>query len=80
MPVNVIRRTLGFPPRTRTCFVFVHTTLERINDEPEALAAFERLDHYILGQVQDHIDNPRDDLTGYLLEVEIEGTSSPRSM
>ena len=31
------------------------------------------LDNYILAQVQDHSDNPRDDLTGYLLEVEIDG-------
>ena len=75
IPVNVIGRMLGFPAEDEDLFrEFVHTTLERINDEPEArAAAFERLDNYILGQVQDHIDNPRDDLTGYLLEVEIEG-------
>jgi len=75
IPVNVIGRMLGFPAEDEDLFrEFVHTTLERINDEPEArAAAFERLDNYILGQVQDHIDNPRDDLTGYLLDVEIEG-------
>ena len=75
IPVNVIGRMLGFPAEDEELFrEFVHTTLERINDEPEARArAFERLDNYILAQVQDHIDNPRDDLTGYLLEVEIEG-------
>ncbi len=75
IPVNVIGRMLGFPAEDEDLFrEFVHTTLERINDEPEARArAFERLDKYILGQVQDHIDNPRDDLTGYLLEVEIDG-------
>ena len=28
---------------------------------------------YIDEQVQDHVDNPRDDLTGYLLNVEIDG-------
>ena len=75
IPVNVIGRMLGFPAEDEDLFrEFVHTTLERINDEPEArAAAFERLDNYILAQVQDHIDNPRDDLTGYLLDVEIEG-------
>ena len=75
IPVNVIGRMLGFPAEDEELFrEFVHTTLERINDEPaRAGKAFERLDNYILAQVQDHIDNPRDDLTGYLLEVEIEG-------
>jgi cytochrome P450 len=75
IPVNVIGRMLGFPAEDEELFrEFVHTTLERINDEPEERSkAFERLDNYILAQVQDHIDNPRDDLTGYLLEVEIEG-------
>ena len=31
------------------------------------------LGNYILAQVQDHRANPRDDLTSYLLEVEIDG-------
>ena len=75
IPVNVIGRMLGFPAEDEELFrEFVHTTLERINDAPEERSkAFERLDNYILAQVQDHIDNPRDDLTGYLLDVEIEG-------
>ena len=75
IPVNVIGRMLGFPAEDEDLFrEFVHTTLERINDEPEERSkAFERLDQYILAQVQDHIDNPRDDLTGYLLNVEMDG-------
>jgi hypothetical protein len=75
IPVNVIGRMLGFPAEDEELFrEFVHTTLERINDAPEErAAAFQRLDEYILGQVRDHIANPRDDLTGYLLDVEIEG-------
>lgn len=28
---------------------------------------------YILAQIQDHRENPRDDLTSYLMNVEIEG-------
>jgi cytochrome P450 len=75
IPVNVIGRMLGFPADDEDLFrEFVHTTLERINDAPASRqAAFQRLNEYISAQVQDHIDNPRDDLTGYLLEVEIEG-------
>ncbi len=75
IPVNVIGRMLGFPAEDEELFrEFVHTTLERINDSPEERSkAFERLDNYILAQVEDHIENPRDDLTGYLLDVEIEG-------
>ena len=75
IPVNVIGRMLGFPEQDEDLFrEFVHNTLERINEEPKARQeAFQKLDMYIDAQVQDHIDNPRDDLTGYLLDVEIEG-------
>ena len=39
IPVNVIGRMLGFPAEDEDLFrEFVHTTLERINDEPEARA------------------------------------------
>ncbi len=75
IPVNVIGRMLGFPEEDDDLFrEFVHTTLERINEEPgKRQDAFRRLEMYIDEQVQDHIANPRDDLTGYLLGVEIEG-------
>jgi cytochrome P450 len=75
IPVNVIGRMLGFPAEDDELFrEFVHTVLERISDKPaDRQAAFQRLNDYISAQVQDHIDNPRDDLTGYLLDVEIEG-------
>jgi cytochrome P450 len=75
IPVNVIGRMLGFPEEDEELFrEFVHTTLERINEDPEERSeAFQRLEMYIDAQVEDHIANPRDDLTGYLLEVEIGG-------
>jgi cytochrome P450 len=75
IPVNVIGRMLGFPEEDEDLFrEFVHNTLERINEDPVARqGAFQQLDDYIAKQVQDHIDNPRDDLTSYLLDVEIEG-------
>ncbi|MFZ8998589.1 MAG: cytochrome P450 [Ilumatobacteraceae bacterium] len=75
IPVNVIGRMLGFPEQDEELFrTFVHNTLERINEEPKARQeAFQQLETYIDAQVADHVANPRDDLTGYLLEVEIAG-------
>ncbi len=80
IPVNVIGRMLGFPEDDEDLFrEFVHVTLELINEPAETRQnAFRQLEDYIDAQVQDHIDNPRDDLTGYLLNVEIEGNKLER--
>ena len=73
IPVNVIARMLGFPPEDGELFRgFVHNVLEAINLEPGArIQAFQELDAYISKQVQDHIENPRDDLTSFLLNAKI---------
>lgn len=75
IPVNVIGRMLGFPAEDEALFrKFVHDTLERINEEPGTREGMDDLGNYILAQIKDHRENPRDDLTSYLLEeVEIEG-------
>ena len=76
IPVNIIGRMLGFPEEDEDLFrEFVHNTLERINQDPRERQVDDekRLDLYIERQVQDHIENPRDDLTSYLLEAEIDG-------
>ena len=75
IPVNVIGRMLGFPEEHEELFrTFVHNTLETINEAPEVRrAGFIQLDEYIDAQIQDHIDNPRDDLTSYLLGCELDG-------
>ena len=80
IPVNVIGRMLGFPEEDDDLFrEFVHNTLERINEDPlDRQEAFHRLDRYIDAQIEEHIANPRDDLTGYLLVVEIEGNRLSR--
>src|SRR5690606_18202379 len=80
IPVNVIGRMLGFPEQDEELFrEFVHNTLERINEDPAAReAAFQQLDMYIDAQVEDHIANPRDDLTSYLMNVEIGGNKLER--
>jgi cytochrome P450 len=77
IPVAVIRQMLGFPEKDDDLFRhFVHIVLEGI-DEPDLekrIADFEPIRIYIEDQVQDHIDNPRDDLTSYLLNAEIAGS------
>ncbi len=74
IPVSVIRRMLGFPQKDEDLFRhFVHEVLEQVNKPPAEREGFEELGEYIAAQVDDHRANPRDDLTSYLLDVEIEG-------
>jgi len=75
IPVNVIARMLGFPLEDQDLFrEFVHDVLEGVNNDPAVrMANFERLDAYIAVQVEDHQQNPRDDLTSYLMNVELFG-------
>ncbi len=75
IPVNVIGRMLGFPEEDEDLFrEFVHNTLELINADPETRReAFQKLDAYLDAQIADHLENPRDDLTSYLLDVEMDG-------
>ena len=82
IPVNVIARMLGFPLEDDDLFrEFVHDILENINGEPEErIRSFERIDAYLSTQIDDHVANPRDDLTGYLLEVELGGEKLPKEM
>ena len=75
IPVNVISRMLGFPPEDddyfRRC---VHHFLERVNEPVEARQASGlNLDAYLDRQIAEHRENPRDDLTTYLLRAEIGG-------
>jgi cytochrome P450 len=75
IPVNVISRMLGFPLEDDNLFrQFVHDVLEGVNVSPEARqAAFDRLDDYVDAQIDDHVAHPRDDLTSFLLDAEIDG-------
>jgi cytochrome P450 len=75
IPVNVIARMLGFPTEDEEIFRgFVHDVLENVDLPPEErLASFQPLDEYLDRQIQDHVANPRDDLTSYLLNVELDG-------
>jgi cytochrome P450 len=75
IPVNVIARMLGFPTEDEEIFRgFVHDALETVNESVEDReASFERLDEYIDAQIAEHAVHPRDDLTSYLMGVEIDG-------
>ena len=66
---------LGFPPEDGPQFrEFVEDLLEGINLPPdERTERVSRLFGYLLAQVHDHLDHPRDDLTTHLIDAELYG-------
>ena len=75
IPVNVISRMLGFPVEDddyfRRC---VHEFLELVNiPVAEREQSDLNLDVYLDRQIEEHRQDPRDDLTTYLLDAEIGG-------
>ncbi len=75
IPVQVIAKMLGFPPEAADTFrMFVHNALEGVDLPVEKrIENFGLLDAYLRAQVDDHIANPRDDLTTFLLNAEMDG-------
>ena len=75
IPVRVIAEMLGFPPEDADQFmVFVHNALETVDVPVEQrIENFGLLDAYLTTQIEDHIEHPRDDLTSYLLDAEMDG-------
>jgi len=73
IPVYVIARMLGLPLEDSDYFrETVHMVLEEIGAEfGERQGAFEKLDAYLGMHVRDHIENPKDDLIGFLLNAKI---------
>jgi cytochrome P450 len=73
--MRVIADMLGFPeedgPQLRE---FAQNTLEGINLPPqERVTKMSALFYYLLAQVHEHVDNPRDDLTSFLVNAELDG-------
>jgi len=75
IPMRVIADMLGFPPEDGPKFrQFVENTLEGINLPPEErIERMTALFDYLLAQVHDHLDRPREDLTTYLIDAELYG-------
>jgi cytochrome P450 len=77
IPLRVIVRMLGFPQDDADLFRrFIHMVLEDVNLPAEQrLAQIEsgELDAYIEARIEEHEREPRDDLTTFLLEAELDG-------
>ena len=75
IPIRVIADMLGFPPEHGPQFrEFVEDLIEGINLPPEdRIARVSRLFDYLLTQVHEHLADPREDLTTYLIDAELYG-------
>jgi len=77
IPLRVIVKMLGFPQDDADLFRrFIHMILEDVDmSAEERMAQIEgrELDEYIDARIEDHLAEPRDDLTTFLLEAELDG-------
>ncbi|WP_248958455.1 cytochrome P450 [Sphaerisporangium perillae] len=75
IPMRVIADMLGFPPQDGPRFrEFIENALEGVNLPPEErIARMGKLFDYLLAQIRDHLDHPREDLTTYLINAELYG-------
>ena len=75
IPARVIADMLGFPKEDGDLFRgFIHDVLEGINDPLETrFETMQGLFMYLSAQIQDHLENPRDDLTSFLIDAEMDG-------
>lgn len=82
IPVRVIVGMLGFPQEDADIFRrFIQQVLEDVDQSPEdrqIVLEQGEIDRYMDAQIDDHIANPRDDLTSFLLQAEIDGNRLPR--
>jgi hypothetical protein len=75
IPVRVIAHMLGFPQEDADLFrSFINHVIEGVAKpiEERSVGMLE-LFGYLEAQVRDHMANPRDDLTSYLLAAELDG-------
>jgi cytochrome P450 len=77
IPVMVIAKMLGFPQEDADLFrKFIHQILEEVDKPAEERRAQQQageLDEYLHARIDEHLANPQDDLTTFLLEAEIDG-------
>jgi hypothetical protein len=75
IPPSVIRQMLGFPEEDTEKFIeMVHIITEAV-DLPldERIELFAPVEEYFTTKIEEHQENPRDDLTTFLLNAEING-------
>ena len=79
IPVMIIAHMLGLPLEDADKFrSWVHLVLESVNAPiEERRDKFQEFGEYLEHHIQDHIENPRDDLISQLLEAEIGGNKLP---
>ena len=77
IPLRVIVKMLGFPQEDADIFRrFIHQVLEDVDmsaEERQALIEQGELDEYIHARIAEHEAEPRDDLTSFLLNAELDG-------
>ena len=75
IPVRVISNMLGFPDEDADALRgFVHDILEGVNHPSEdRMEAVIRVFEYLRTQIVDHMEHPRDDLTTFLVNAEMDG-------
>jgi len=80
IPVRVIVKMLGFPQDDAPFFRrFIHFVLEEVDMPAEQrIELGAEFDAYINARIDEHIAHPRDDLTSYLLDVELDGNKLSR--
>jgi cytochrome P450 len=80
IPVRVIVGFLGFPVEDAGIFRrFIRQVIQDVDVTAEERQTMRtELDDYIGVQIDDHIARPRDDLTSFLLQAEIDGARLPR--
>lgn len=77
IPVRVIVKMLGFPQEDADIFrEFIHLVIEAVDlsaEEREARFDESQIDEYLDARIAEHLAEPRDDLTTFLLEAELDG-------
>jgi cytochrome P450 len=77
IPLRVIVRMLGFPQEDADIFRrFIRMVLEDVDataEERQAQAEEGELDAYMDARIAEHLADPQDDLTSFLLDAELDG-------
>jgi hypothetical protein len=77
IPLRVIVQMLGFPQEDADIFRrFIRMVIEDVDlseEERQANIDAGELDEYIDARIEEHVREPRDDLTTFLLEAELDG-------